>query len=63
MEAAGTLREVLLGPAERTDGRTNIFGALARTMAKTGYRDLKEFQPVDLVIGGGSAPVPGFVGG
>src|SRR5215216_390982 len=30
MEAAGTLHEVLLGPAERTDGRTNIFGALAR---------------------------------
>jgi IMP dehydrogenase len=61
-ESAGTLREVLLGPAESSDGRTNIFGALARTMAKTGYRDLKEFQRVDLVIGGG-APVPGFVGG
>jgi IMP dehydrogenase len=52
VESAGTLHEVLLGPAERPDGRTNIFGALARTMAKTGYRDLKEFQRVDLVIGG-----------
>src|SRR5688500_2622035 len=62
VEPAGTLRDVLLGPADRTDGRTNIFGALARTMAKTGYRDLKEFQRVDLVIGGGT-PVPGFVGG
>jgi IMP dehydrogenase len=31
-------------------------------MAKTGYRDLKEFQRVDLVIGGGS-PGAGFVGG
>ena len=40
------------GPAETADGRTNLFGALARTMAKTGYRDLKEFQRVDLVIGG-----------
>src|SRR5215218_5859214 len=59
----GTLQQVLLGPAETADGRTNLFGALARTMAKTGYRDLKEFQRVDLVIGGGSAPVPGFVGG
>jgi IMP dehydrogenase len=48
----GTLHEVLLGPADRSDGRTNLFGALARTMAKTGYRDLKEFQRVDLVIGG-----------
>ncbi|MCV2488463.1 GuaB3 family IMP dehydrogenase-related protein [Geodermatophilus sp. YIM 151500] len=49
---AGTLQEVLFGPARSADGRTNLFGALARTMAKTGYRDLKEFQRVDLVIGG-----------
>jgi IMP dehydrogenase len=49
---AGTLQQVLLGPAETSDGRTNLFGALRRTMAKTGYRDLKEFQRVDLVIGG-----------
>jgi IMP dehydrogenase len=48
----GSLQQVLLGPAETADGRTNLFGALARTMAKTGYRDLKEFQRVDLVIGG-----------
>ena len=52
---AGTLAQVLNGPAETADGRTNLFGALARTMAKTGYRDLKEFQRVDLVIGGRSA--------
>jgi IMP dehydrogenase len=49
---AGSLEQVLLGPAETSDGRTNLFGALKRTMAKTGYRDLKEFQRVDLVIGG-----------
>ena len=48
----GTLEQVLLGPAESADGRTNLFGALRRTMAKTGYRDLKEFQRVDLVLGG-----------
>jgi IMP dehydrogenase len=52
VEPAGTLEQVLLGPAESSDGRTNLFGALRRTMAKTGYRDLKEFQKVDLVIGG-----------
>ena len=46
------LHDVLHGAAESADGRTNLFGALARTMAKTGYRDLKEFQRVDLVIGG-----------
>jgi IMP dehydrogenase len=50
----GTLQQVLHGPAESSDGRTNLFGALRRTMAKTGYRDLKEFQRVDLVIGGGA---------
>jgi IMP dehydrogenase len=52
---AGTLEQVLLGPAATSDGRTNLFGALRRTMAKTGYRDLKEFQRVDLVIGGAGA--------
>jgi IMP dehydrogenase len=49
---AGSLHDVLLGAAQTADGRTNLFGALRRTMAKTGYRDLKEFQRVDLVIGG-----------
>jgi IMP dehydrogenase len=49
---AGSLADVLNGAAETADGRTNLFGALRRTMAKTGYRDLKEFQKVDLVIGG-----------
>src|SRR3954454_3738980 len=53
VEPAGSLEQVLLGPAETSDGRTNLFGALKRTMAKTGYRDLKEFQRVDLVLGGG----------
>jgi IMP dehydrogenase len=58
-EPRGTLEEVLLGPADEADGRTNLFGALRRTMAKTGYRDLKEFQRVDLVIGGTGAEAPG----
>ena len=44
------LAELLFGPARKADGRTNLFGALARTLAKTGYRDLKEFQKVDLVL-------------
>ncbi|MDQ1661474.1 MAG: dehydrogenase [Blastococcus sp.] len=55
VEPAGSLEQVLLGPAVTSDGRTNLFGALRRTMAKTGYRDLKEFQKVDLVIGGAGA--------
>ncbi|HEY0484871.1 MAG TPA: GuaB3 family IMP dehydrogenase-related protein [Mycobacteriales bacterium] len=47
---AGTLAEVLTGPANTPSGRLNLFGALKRVMAKTGYRDLKEFQRVELVI-------------
>ncbi|HEV7825853.1 MAG TPA: GuaB3 family IMP dehydrogenase-related protein [Mycobacteriales bacterium] len=46
----GTLSELLNGPAGTPDGRMNLFGALKRVMAKTGYRDLKEFQRVELVV-------------
>jgi len=41
---------VLFGPSAAQCGRTNLFGALARTLAKTGFSDLKEFQKVDLVL-------------
>ncbi len=44
------LQEVLFGPSSQQSGRRNLFGALARTLAKTGFRDLKEFQKVDLVL-------------
>lgn len=47
---AGTLSKVLFGPADGWNGRTNLFGALKRSMAKTGYKDLKEFQKVELVV-------------
>jgi IMP dehydrogenase len=49
-EALGSLRELLLGPADSPDGDKNLFGALRRVMAKTGYSDLKEFQKVELVL-------------
>jgi IMP dehydrogenase len=46
-----TLEQVLFGPA--TGGRgINLFGALRRAMAKTGYSDLKEFQRVGLTVRG-----------
>lgn len=48
---AGSLEKVLYGPADGWNGRTNLFGALKRVMAKTGYKDLKEFQKVELVLG------------
>jgi IMP dehydrogenase len=32
------------------DGTMNLIGALRRSMATTGYSDLKEFQRVELVV-------------
>jgi IMP dehydrogenase len=46
----GDLATVLHGPAHDPDGYLNLFGGLKRAMAKTGYRDVKEFQKVDLVL-------------
>ena len=47
---AGSLEEILLGPARTAEGTTNIVGALRRAMATTGYSDLKEFQRVEVVV-------------
>lgn len=50
---AATPLEVLLhGPARDGEGRSNLFGALRRAMAKAGYSDLKEFQKVGLIVTG-----------
>jgi IMP dehydrogenase len=46
----GTLTEVLTGPSHTSDGSMNLFGALRRSMATTGYSDLKEFQRVEVVV-------------
>jgi IMP dehydrogenase len=46
----GTLEEIVFGPGTRADGTTNVMGALRRSMATTGYSDLKEFQRVDVVV-------------
>jgi IMP dehydrogenase len=32
------------------DGSLNLMGALRRTMATSGYSDLKEFQRVEVVV-------------
>jgi IMP dehydrogenase len=49
-EPDGSLEQLLYGPADRADGQLNLFGGLRRAMAKCGYRDLKEFQRVGLVL-------------
>ncbi|WP_345752771.1 GuaB3 family IMP dehydrogenase-related protein [Microbacterium rhizophilus] len=50
VEQVGTLEEVLYGPAVLADGTANLIGALRKSMATTGYSDLKEFQRVEVVV-------------
>jgi len=46
----GSMDRLLFGPSDDPDGGLNLFGGLRRAMAKCGYRDLKEFQKVGLVL-------------
>jgi IMP dehydrogenase len=46
----GTLEQILNGPSPVSDGTMNLVGALRRSMATTGYTELKEFQRVEVVI-------------
>ena len=48
--AAPSLETVLHGPSSEPFGRTNLVGALRRSMAKCGYTDLKSFQKVELAV-------------
>lgn len=63
VETFGTLEEILLGPSQRPDGTANLVGALRRSMATTGYSDVKEFQRVDVVLAPNSsiAATPGVI--
>jgi len=49
-ETVGTFEEILLGPSHVADGTMNLIGALKRSMATTGYTDVKEFQRVEVVL-------------
>ncbi|EHK88444.1 inosine 5-monophosphate dehydrogenase [Saccharomonospora azurea SZMC 14600] len=44
------LETLLHGPSSDPEGVVNLFGALRRALAKTGYSDLKEFQKVGLAV-------------
>lgn len=47
---AGTLEEIVLGPARDAGGTTNLFGALRKSMSLAGYRTVKDFQRADLML-------------
>ncbi|ARJ04653.1 guanosine monophosphate reductase [Cnuibacter physcomitrellae] len=45
-----SLEQILYGPSPVADGTANLMGALRRSMATTGYSDLKEFQRIEVVV-------------
>jgi IMP dehydrogenase len=49
-DPVGSMERLLFGPSDDPDGGLNLFGGLRRAMAKCGYRDLKEFQKVGLLL-------------
>ena len=50
VDQVGPLDVVLNGPSPVADGTANIMGALRKAMSTTGYKDLKEFQRIDVVV-------------
>jgi len=59
VEPIGTLEQILNGPSDRADGRTNLMGALRKSMAVTGHGTLKELQKADLMVVGAPTVRPG----
>jgi IMP dehydrogenase len=49
-QQVASLAEILVGPAHENDGTLNLFGALATSMATTGYATIREFQKAELVM-------------
>jgi len=50
VEVAGTLREILLGPAHKDDGTMNLVGALRLAMASCGARNIPEMQQAEMFV-------------
>ena len=49
-DTTATLEEILVGPSSTADGSMNLVGALRRTLASTGYTDVKSFQKAELIL-------------
>lgn len=47
---AGTLEQILVGPATENDGTLNLFGALRTSMATCGYENIKAFQKAEVMV-------------
>ncbi len=49
-EQVGTFEEVVVGPSRVPDGTMNLAGGLRKSMAMTGYTDIKSFQRIELIL-------------
>ncbi|MFZ5800267.1 MAG: GuaB3 family IMP dehydrogenase-related protein [Candidatus Omnitrophota bacterium] len=47
---AGSLKEILLGPAKVDDGSQNLVGALKTSMGSLGAKDIREMHDVEIII-------------
>jgi IMP dehydrogenase len=47
---AGTLEEILFGPARVDDGSQNLMGALQTSMGNVGAKSIKEMHKIDIII-------------
>ena len=47
---AGTLEQILVGPAHENDGTLNLLGGLRTSMATTGHENLKAFQKAEVMV-------------
>ena len=46
----GSLKQILVGPAELDDGSQNLAGALKTSMGNLGARNIREMQLTDIII-------------
>ena len=46
----GSMKQILYGPSTRADGSLNFVGALRRTMASTGFSEVKDLQRVEVLV-------------
>jgi len=47
---AGTLEQILFGPAKVDDGSQNLMGALSTSMGSLGAKNIKQMQKTDIII-------------
>ena len=50
IDQVGSLEQILNGPANEGDGRTNIVGALRQSMATLGFERLKDLQKAEVMV-------------